>query len=96
MKFVKKIEIVTGSLQSKKITQLLEEHSISYTIINNVMGKGDSGYQDGDGLHEAFQNRYLLVACSEEQLNKIVEPLRKMLAKSGGMCLVTDAQWLMH
>lgn len=96
MKSVKKIEIVTGTLESKKITRMLDEHQVSYTIVNNVMGKGDKGYQDGDGLHAAFQNRYFLIACSEEKFEEIVDPLRKILAKSGGMCLVTDAQWLLH
>ncbi|MEM1134644.1 MAG: transcriptional regulator [Bacteroidota bacterium] len=97
MKAIKKIEIVTGSLDAKKVINLLDEKGIKgYTIIKNVMGNGDKGYQDGDGLHEAFQNKYIMVACSEEELEKLVEPLRAILKKSGGICLVSDAQWLVH
>ena len=37
-----------------------------------------------------------IVACSEEELKSITEPLRSLLKKSGGVCLVSDAQWLVH
>lgn len=97
MKSLKKVEIVTGAIDSKKILDLLEKNGISdYTMLKNVTGRGSRGFQDGDGLHDAFQNRFILLACTEEELNKIVEPLRDILKKSGGMCLVSDALWLIH
>ena len=97
MKVLKKVEIVIGAIDSKKILDLLEKHGITdYTMMQNVTGRGSRGIRDGDGLHDAFQNRFILLACTEEELNKIVEPLRAILKKSGGMCLVSDAQWLIH
>ena len=97
MKDLKRVEIVTGALETPKVINILEEHQVNgYTMIKNVLGSGDKGVQDGEGLHNAFQNTYLIVACSQEELERIKEPLRKVLRKSGGVCLISDAQWLIH
>ncbi len=97
MKALKRVEIITGSLESSKVIRILDQNQINgYTLIKNVLGRGDKGEQDGEGLHNAFQNTYFLVACSEDELDKITEPLRKLLKTSGGVCLISDAQWLIH
>jgi hypothetical protein len=38
----------------------------------------------------------LLIACPEEQVDAIVETVRPLLARRGGMCLVSDAGWVRH
>jgi nitrogen regulatory protein PII len=98
MESVKKVQIITGSVYTKKVIELLEEEgSISgYSIIPNIIGKGPRGLQDGSGLHNAFNNSMILVACSEEQLNTFIEPLRKLMNKVGGVCLVDDCSWLIQ
>ena len=97
MKHLKRVEIVTGALEAPKVVQILDEYNITgYTMIKNVEGRGDKGIQDGQGLHSAFQNIYLMVACSEDEVKSFTEPLRALLKKSGGVCLVSDAEWLIH
>lgn len=97
MKDLKRVEIVTGTLEAPKVIQILERHNISgYTMIKNVLGSGEKGFQDGEGLHNAFQNTYIIVACSMEDFDAVKEPLRSLLSKVGGVCLVSDAQWLVH
>lgn len=97
MKAVKKVEIVAESDFLPKIVRLLEKEQISgYTVIRNASGKGDKGVRDGYGLTDVFQNIYILLACSEEELQRITEPLRALLKRIGGICLVSDAQWLIH
>jgi len=97
MKAVKKVEIVAESDFLPKILELLESENISgYTVIRNASGKGDKGVRDGYGLTSVFQNNYILLACSQEELEHIKEPLRKLLKRIGGICLVSDAQWLIH
>ena len=97
MKDLKRVEIVTGTLETPKVVDILKKNQISgYTMIKNVLGSGDKGIQDGEGLHNAFQNTYFIVACSVEELDRIKEPLRAVLKKSGGVCLVSDAKWLIH
>ena len=97
MKALKRIEIVVGAIESKRIIRLLEDNDVQeYTLIRNVLGKGTRGEQDGEGLHDAFQNHYILIGCEEEKFTKIMEPLREALKKSGGACMVSDALWLLH
>ena len=97
MKSLKRVEVVTGTLEVPKVINILDEHNIAgYTMIKNVLGRGDKGIQDGEGLHNAFQNTYIIIACTPEEFESIKEPLRVLLSKSGGVCLVSDAQWLVH
>ena len=97
MKALKRVEIVVGTLESSKVIKILDDNKIDgYTMIKNVLGRGDKGIKDGEVLHNAFQNTYIIVACSAEELESITEPLRTVLTKSGGVCLVSEAQWLVH
>lgn len=98
MEAAKKVQIITGSIYTKKVIEVLEEQgSISgYSIIPNIIGKGPRGLQDGSGLHNAFNNSMILVACNDDQLQTFIEPLRKLLKKVGGICLVDDCSWLIQ
>ncbi|HBH23640.1 MAG TPA: transcriptional regulator [Cytophagales bacterium] len=97
MKPLKKIEIIAGAIESKKVEKILKEHQITdYSVITGVRGRGGRGDRDGDGLTDAFQNRMLIVACPEEDFEKFKEPLRNFLKKAGGICLVSDVMWLNH
>jgi nitrogen regulatory protein PII len=97
MKAVKRVEIVIESDFLPRVIRILDKQQIKgYTIIRNASGKGDKGMRDGYGLTDVFQNIYLLIGCSEEELERIKEPVRMLLEKVGGICLVSDAQWLVH
>jgi nitrogen regulatory protein PII len=97
MKAVKRVEIVVESDFLPKVVSLFDKNQINgYTIIRNASGKGDKGIRDGYGLTDVFQNNYILLACSDEELERIKEPLRVLLKRIGGICLVSDAQWLIH
>ena len=37
-----------------------------------------------------------VIACSEEQSHQIVEVVRPILKQLGGMCLVSEAMWVLH
>ena len=43
-----------------------------------------------------FQNSYVLTACTEEQLEQVVAAVRPVLKRVGGVCLVSDALWVLH
>jgi len=97
MQIVKRIEIVTDALEMKAVREVLEAHGISgYTIIKDVIGKGERGVQFGDELTDVFKNSYLLTTCPPEQVDEIVEAIRPLLKKRGGVCLISDAQWVIH
>ncbi len=41
-------------------------------------------------------NGCVLTACPPEQVREIVEAVRPILKRRGGVCLVSDAQWVRH
>jgi nitrogen regulatory protein PII len=97
MQAIKRVEIVTDSLEMQEVIDAINSLGISgYTLIRDVLGKGERGTQSGDELTGVFKNSLLLVACSAKEVPGLVEAIRPMLKKRGGICLVSDAQWVVH
>ncbi|MFP4154799.1 MAG: P-II family nitrogen regulator [Halothiobacillaceae bacterium] len=96
MKPIKRIEIVIAEEQAERLLHSLEEIPLSgYTIIKDVSGRGDRGERSEEGLG-LFSNHYILIACPESDVEAIIDKLRPTLRRFGGICLVSDAQWLIH
>ena len=94
---VKRIEIVVDSLDFKKLLDDLDAHGVhDYTAMKGVFGRGSRGERGGDPFSGAFDNTYVLLACPPEQVDVIVETVRRVLVGRGGMCLVSDAVWVRH
>lgn len=94
---IKKIEIVTDYSYLRMLTKLLDDNDVSgYTIIKDVMGKGSRGNKDGHGISGGFKNCYVMICCSEEEARKVAEVIKPLLARSGGMAIVSDAHWVIH
>ena len=97
MQAVKRVEIVTDTIELDRVLELLEEAGVSgYTVIRNAEGKGHRGVRSGDDVTRVFQNSYVLSACTAEQVEKVVEAIRPVLKRVGGVCLVSDALWVLH
>ncbi|MEC4982743.1 MAG: hypothetical protein SAK42_01380, partial [Oscillatoria sp. PMC 1076.18] len=96
MQEVKKVEIIVSSLEIEEVLQILDNIKVSgYTVIKNTSGKGDRGVSDDD-LDRVFSNSYILTVCTnEKQLNQLVEIITPLLKKVGGICLVTEANWVL-
>ena len=94
---VKKIEIIVDELEMPNVLKLLDAAGVSgYTVIKDATGKGDRGLREGDDLTGVFANSYVMTACPAEQLDLIVESIRPILKQRGGVCLVSEAQWIIH
>lgn len=94
---VKRIEIVVPEHLLREILELLDRHGASgYTVNRGLSGKGHRGVQPGDGIVAEFSNAAILVACEQAVATPLLEELRPLLVRFGGMCLVSDAQWLKH
>ena len=94
---VKRLEIVVDELQSRRVTELLDRRGLTgWTILRNVEGRGDRGDQLNDGISPSTANVLILTTCTPEQLDALKEELRSLLRSFGGICLVSDAQWLLH
>jgi len=94
---IKRIELVIEALEKQNIISTLEKINIkSYTVYNNVGGSGDRGARQEGVFGEKFENVTFVIACPENRLSLVIESLRPILKSYGGMCLVSDAQWVIH
>ena len=94
---VKRIEVVVGAPELEALVARLEIVGVdAYTVVRNVAGKGERGVRSDDELSDVFRNVYLVIACAPERANEIVEAVRPFLRRYGGMCLLSDAMWLLH
>lgn len=92
---MKRLEIVVGVEQLEQLTELLDRCSVrGYTVLKNAGGLGSRGVRDpGDVLMEQ-ENVMVVLACKDDQAQKIVNELRPVLKSLGGMCLISDCLWL--
>jgi nitrogen regulatory protein PII len=98
MQAIKKVEIIIEHRELADLLAVLKIEALAagYTVIKEAYGAGERGNMAGDGLSGAFTNSYLLIACSEDEANRIVEIVRPILKRYGGVCLVSDAMWVKH
>ncbi len=94
---VKRIEIVIDAVGLPEILRLLDASGTSgYTVIRDATGSGERGLRGGDELSDVFKNAYVMTACAPELTAQIVEAVRPTLRRLGGVCLVSDADWVLH
>lgn len=92
MKNVKRLELVVESGVAERFFDALDSLGLSYrTVIPDIYGQGRLGTRGGDPF-STFDNTYVLVTVSPDQLDEVVATLRPLLDLVGGMCLVSDAQ----
>ena len=94
---VKKVEIVTASVEVENVARTLDRLGVSgYTIVREVEGSGGRGRRTGGELTGALTNSYVMTACAPDEVARIVEAIRPILERFGGVALVTDALWVRH
>ena len=77
MEPMKKVEVVVDSVYLNRVLDILERQGVSgYTVIRDVLGKGERGIMAGDELTDVFKNSYVFTVCSEEIAKSIAESLR--------------------
>lgn len=98
MQAIKKVEIIIEYMEVPRLLEVLKKEALAvgYTVIKEAFGAGGRGEMAGDGFSGEFTNSYLLIACSEDEANRIVEIVRPILKRFGGVCLVSDAMWVKH
>jgi len=98
MKPCKRIEIVIETPLAARLTELLRQAGApGYTLIPDVRGAGDRGERRADELSGESSNCLIVIACDNPaMIDTILDIVRPLLSRSGGICLVSDAQWLRH
>jgi len=97
MKSVKRLEIIIGAAHIPRLVEMLRQAGApGYTLIRDVQGSGDRGDRSGDELTDVYRNCLMIVAVPAEQCEALIEAIRPMIQRFGGVCLVSDAQWVKH
>ena len=98
MKPCTRIEIVAESALTNALLELFQEVDIpGFTMIPDIRGSGDRGLRWADDLAGDASNTLFLIACDEQdKVETLLERIRPLLSRSGGMCLVSEARWLRH
>lgn len=95
MKSVKRVEFIIDAHEIDNIlASLAKENITSYTVIKGAYGSGDHGMRGADIFSDSLS--YVLIACSEDEVKIIVEKVQPVLKSLGGICLISDAMWVMH
>lgn len=95
MSAVKRIEIVVDALQLQRLLDALDRSGLrGYTVLPNARGRGKRGMRRADELTDALKNAYVLAACPPEKVESVIEAVRPLLQRFGGVCLVSDAEWI--
>lgn len=93
----KKIEVVIDSYHLDKVLEVFDKNGIGgYTVIKDVLGKGERGLMSGDELTDTFKNSYVFTACDENTAVNVANQLRPILKRYGGVCIVSDVMWVVH
>jgi nitrogen regulatory protein P-II 1 len=97
MRPVKRVEIVIEALVLGRVTDIVDAAGIrGYTVLRNAGGKGGHGERFEDELVDTHRNAVVVIACDEAQVAPLLASLRPLLTRFGGMCLVSDAHWVLH
>ena len=65
-------------------------------MASKFTGHGERGLREDQIFSEKFENVAIVLACAEEVIAELIESIRPVLKKYGGICLVSDAQWVIH
>jgi nitrogen regulatory protein PII len=97
MRPVKRLEIIVDSPEVPEIEELLRREGASgYTVFSQLRGSGDRGQRYNDEPGGGDGNACVLVAVPVEDVMRYVEAIRPILRRRGGICLVSDAHWVLH
>lgn len=97
MEAIKRLEIITDAREMREVRVVLDRLGVAgYSVIREVTGCGERGEQSGDEISGVFTNSLLLTTCAPELLSALVEAIRPILRRSGGICLVSDALSVRH
>ena len=97
MKPIKRIEIVIDAAHTPELVRTIKSvGATGYTLIRDVQGSGDRGDRAGDELSNVYRNCYIIIAADSDTAQSLIDSARPLLERYGGMCLVSEAQWLKH
>lgn len=92
---MKRIEIVVDEEALGDLLGLCRTASVrGYTFIKHAGGLGSRGERRPDDYALEEKNAVVILACEEQQAERLVMALRPRLKEFGGMCLISDCGWV--
>jgi nitrogen regulatory protein PII len=90
-----RIEIVIDEESLADLLELCRGAGVrGYTFIKQAGGLGSRGERRPDDYALEEKNAVVILACEEKQAERIIMSLRPKLKEFGGMCLISDCQWV--
>ncbi|MEQ9453589.1 MAG: hypothetical protein RLN76_03205 [Phycisphaeraceae bacterium] len=97
MKPSQRIEFVIGASHLQHLLDKIDQAGApGWTVIHHVMGRGGRGIQSADELSGTSSNAYVIVAAPSDKTKTIVDAAQPILARAGGLCLISDCQHVQH
>lgn len=97
MRDVKRLELVIDSVHVDQLLRGLREAGVDgYTVVRGASGWGDRGARQPDGISGVFENCVVLCAVEPELIEKVIESMRPILTRYGGVGMLSEAQWVVH
>ena len=97
MENIRRVEIIVPRAEVENVLELFAREKVEgYTLVDKVIGMGHRGIQDGMGLTDAFTNSMIIWYCAPGKFGTLREAIRTLLEESGGVCAVSDAEWVKH
>jgi nitrogen regulatory protein PII len=97
MQEVRRVEIIIGTLQVEEVSRVLTAHHVEgWTILPSIAGQGHRGKRSGDEVSRAFENVCFITTCEPERVGDLVDALRPILQRFGGLCLISEAHLVRH
>ena len=97
MILMKRFEIVIGIEHLNQLIELLERSEVrGYTVIKKAGGFGSRGVRNPDDLLISDENAVIILACKEDQAQKMLNELRPAMEGLNGMCLISNCHAHIH
>lgn len=91
MNAVFRLEIMADSGELHKLTAILNRSKVvTYTIIRNVVSHGVCGETEDVGF--ALENDFIIAFCPPDRIEQLIDEIRPVLNKFGGVCYVSEVQ----
>lgn len=92
---LKRIEIVVDEEALGELLGLLRTAGVrGYTTIKQAGGLGSRGERRPEDYALQEKNAVVILACEEKQAERIIMTIRPRLKEFGGMCLISDCEWV--
>lgn len=97
MRAAKRLEIIVDAIHAPEVLRILDAAGADgYTVIKDASGRGHRGERREDALTDVFSNWCVICACDPQVAVAATQKLQPLLRRYGGVCLVSDCEWLVH